>query len=101
MPEFVKVANVSDLEPGNVKSVSVNGRDIALCNVGGTFYALDSACPHRGGPLGEGFLDGEKLECPWHSWQFDVKTGAMVMNPRQKVTTYEVNVEGEDVLVAV
>ena len=101
MAEFVKVAEVSEVAPGGVKQVTANGKTIALCNVGGQFYALDNECVHRGGPLAEGYLDGEKLECPWHAWQYDVHTGAVTMNPGAKVPTYEVKVEGSDVLVAV
>ena len=98
---FVKVANVADLAPGKVKQIAIGGgRYIALCNVGGTFYALDNVCIHRGGPLGEGYIDGDKVECPWHGWQFDVKTGCVTFNPREKVPTYEVKIEGTDVLVA-
>lgn len=100
MPEFVRVASVSDVEPGKVKEVSANGKTIALCNVGGTFYALDNVCIHRGGPLGEGYVEGHKLECPWHGWQFDVKTGMTGVNSGMGVATYEVKVEGEDVMVA-
>ena len=101
MPDFVKVAEVSEVVPGSVKQVTANGKTIALCNVGGQFYALDNVCVHRGGPLAEGYLDGEKLECPWHAWQYDVHTGAMTVNPDARVPTYEVKVEGSDVLVAV
>ncbi|MBI4479841.1 MAG: non-heme iron oxygenase ferredoxin subunit [Acidobacteria bacterium] len=100
MPTFVKVANVTDLPNGKVKSITVGEKTIALCNVNGTFYALDNVCIHRGGPLGEGYLDGEKLECPWHGWQFEVKTGCVAFNPREKIPTYEVKIEGSDVLVA-
>ncbi|HWP84262.1 MAG TPA: non-heme iron oxygenase ferredoxin subunit [Terriglobia bacterium] len=100
MPEFVKVAAVSDLPPGKVAQVAIGDRTIALCNVDGTFYALDNVCIHRGGPLGEGYLEGDKLECPWHAWQFNVKTGCLTANPREKVPTFEVKVEGSDVLVA-
>ena len=101
MPEFVKVAAVSDLPPGKAKSITVGEKMIALCNVDGTFYALDNVCLHRGGPLGEGYLDGDKLECPWHGWQFEVKTGCVSFNRKEKIPTYEVKVEGSDVLVAV
>jgi len=101
MPTFVKVAVVSDVAPGNMKEITVNDKTIALCNLDGKFYALDNICLHRGGPLGQGYLDGEKVECPWHGWQYDVKTGATVMNPGMQVATYEVKVEGSDVLVAV
>jgi len=101
MSNFVRVAAVSDLPPGKVKQISVGERMIALCNVEGTFYALDNVCVHRGGPLSEGYLDGENLECPWHAWQFSVKTGCLTASPREKVPTYEVKVEGSDVLVAI
>lgn len=101
MPQFIKVAAISDLPPGKVMPVTVNDKMIALCNVAGTFYALDNVCLHRGGPLGEGYLDGEKLECPWHGWTFDVKTGAVTFNPREKVPTYPVKIEGDNILVAI
>ncbi len=100
MSAYVKVATVSDVEPGKVKEITVNEKVIALCNVNGTFYALDNVCLHRGGPLGQGYVEGEKLECPWHGWQFEVKTGATALNPNAKVPTYEVKVEGMDVMVA-
>ncbi len=100
MPAFVKVATVSEVEPGKVKEIQVNDKTIALCNLKGEFYALDNVCLHRGGPLGQGYVEGEKIECPWHGWQFQVKTGATPMNPDVKVPTYEVKVEGADVMVA-
>ena len=101
MAEFVKVAEVSDVAPGAVKEITVNSKTIALCNVDGQFYALDNVCLHRGGPLGQGYVDGHKIECPWHGWQFDVKTGSTVLNPGAKVPTFPVKIEGSDVLVAV
>ena len=101
MSKFVRVAKVADLPPGKVMSISIYDKWIALANVGGTFYAIDNVCLHRGGPLGEGYLDGEKLECPWHGWQFNMKTGGLVMNPRECVPTYQVKIEGPDVLVEV
>jgi nitrite reductase (NADH) small subunit len=101
MPAFVKVASISELQPGQVREFTVNGKTIALCNVGGKFYAVDNVCAHRGGPLGQGYIEGEKVECPWHGWQFDVKTGAAHMMPGIGVPVYEVKVEGADVLVAV
>lgn len=97
---FVKVAALAEVPPGTVKQIAIGERTIALCNVEGIFYALDNVCIHRGGPLGQGYLDGEKLECPWHGWQFNVKTGGLVMNPRECVSTYKVKIEGPNVLVA-
>lgn len=100
MAEFIRVASVADVEPGKVKPVKINGKTIALCNVQGTFYALDDVCIHRGGPLSEGYVEGHKLECPWHGWQFDVKTGLTGTGSGMGVPTYQVKIEGDDVLVA-
>ena len=100
MAEFFRVASVADIAPGQVKEVKASGKVIALCNVEGTFYALDNFCVHRGGPLAEGYVYGCKLECPWHGWQFDVKTG--ITGARgMKVDTFQVKVEGEDVFVGI
>ncbi|MBI4459221.1 MAG: Rieske 2Fe-2S domain-containing protein [Acidobacteria bacterium] len=90
MASFTRVAAVAEVPPGAVKEVSVNGKTLALCNVAGTFYALDNVCVHRGGPLGQGYLEGETLECPWHGWRYDVKTGAVGKSPDMKVAYYEV-----------
>ena len=98
---FVKVATLSEVPAGTVRQVDAAGRAIALVNAGGQLYALDNTCLHRGGPLGQGFLEGESVECPWHGWQFDVRTGRCTFNPSAAVPTYEVRVEGDDVLVAV
>jgi len=101
MAEFVKVAQVSDLQPGAGKVVMVKDRAIALFNVDGTFYAIDNICLHRGGPLGEGELEGCVVTCPWHGWQYDVKTGTSETNPATKVKTYEVKTEGSTIMVSV
>jgi nitrite reductase (NADH) small subunit len=99
MPTFSKAIAASDVAPGTAKLVTVDGKDIALFNVDGTFYALDNECPHRGGPLGEGDLEGCIVTCPWHAWQYDVRTGESITDDL-KVARYDVKVEGGDVLVA-
>ena len=101
MAEFVKVASVSELAPGSAKAVEVNGKTIALFNVEGAVYALDNTCLHRGGPLGEGELMGEVVTCPWHQWEYNVRTGENVGDSSVKVDTYPVQVEGNDIKVAV
>ncbi len=101
MPDFVKVASLSELEPGSAKAVEVAGRLIALFNVGGTIYALDNTCLHQGGPLGEGILDGEVIMCPWHMWEYNVRTGEKVGVPEMKVESFAVRVEGNDIKVAI
>lgn len=100
MASFVKVADVAEIAPGTGKCVQANGKEIALFNVGGTFYAIDNTCLHRGGPLGEGELDGTIVTCPWHAWQYDVRTGVNTMDESEKVEPYEVKVEGGSVLVS-
>jgi nitrite reductase/ring-hydroxylating ferredoxin subunit len=93
------VASVSDLPPGTGTERTAGGRVIALFNVDGQFHALDGVCPHAGGPLGEGFLSGPVVTCPWHGWQFDVTSGQHCLNPSLKHTAFPVRVEGPDVLV--
>lgn len=101
MAEFVKVANLSELGPGTTKAVEIAGRLIALFNVGGTVYALDNTCLHQGGPLGEGMLEGDVVTCPWHMWEYNVRSGEKVGFPSMKVESYQVQVEGNDIKVAV
>ena len=72
---YVCVARVADVGPGQVALVRAGERAYALANVDGQFYALDNNCPHNGGPLGKGTLDGRTLTCPWHGWRWDVTSG--------------------------
>ena len=101
MTNFVKVASIGDLKAGENKVVNVNGNDVGLFNVDGEFFAISNTCLHRGGPLGEGFLEGDVVTCPWHGWRFNVKTGVSPVIPTAKVTTYPVKIEGNDVMVAI
>lgn len=92
--EFVKLAGTADVEPGQVKVCEVQGRRIALCNVDGTFYAIDDVCTHDGGPLGEGELTGHQIECPRHGARFDVRSGrALALPAVVPVRSYPVRVE--------
>jgi nitrite reductase/ring-hydroxylating ferredoxin subunit len=99
MADFTRVAGVDDVKPGTGMVAEVNGQAVAVFNVEGTYYAVDNTCVHRGGPLGEGELEGDVVTCPWHSWQFNVKTGVSVNNPSACVKTYQVKVEGPDLKV--
>jgi nitrite reductase (NADH) small subunit/3-phenylpropionate/trans-cinnamate dioxygenase ferredoxin subunit len=101
MPDFVKVASVDQIPPGEVLTVEVNGKEVCLANVDGTIYAIGNECTHQGGPLGEGVLMGDTVECPWHAGQFNVKSGQVVSPPpSDPVPTYQVQVDGNDVKVA-
>ncbi len=99
MSELIKVAETSDLQPGEGKTVAVGDRELALFNVDGKFHCVDNTCPHRGGPLGEGMLEGNVVVCPWHGWRFDVSTGQSPVVPTAKVERFECVVEGNDVKV--
>jgi len=99
MGEFVRLTGTADVQPGQGIVAEVNGKTLAVFNVDGAFHAIDNTCIHRGGPLGEGDLEGSVVTCPWHGWQYDVTTGACVANPAAKVERYEVKVEGTDVKV--
>jgi nitrite reductase/ring-hydroxylating ferredoxin subunit len=104
------VATVAEIPPGSRKIVEVAGRSIGIFNVGGAFFALRNRCPHQGGPLCTGTLwgsvtasvpgeyqytrPGEIVRCPWHGWEFDVRTGQSWVDPaRLRVRRYEVSVE--------
>jgi len=99
MGKFHKAAKKQDIPEGQGIVCEVGGKPIALFNVGGDFCAISNTCLHKGGPLGEGDLDGTVVTCPWHAWQWDVKTGCNVENQDQKVPRYNVKLEGEDILV--
>lgn len=99
MADFVKLCATSDVAPGTGTTIEVGGRKIAVFNVDGAFHAIDDECPHRGGPLGEGELDGCLVMCPWHAWQFDVTSGESVTDDLV-VGHYETRVDGGDVMIA-
>jgi nitrite reductase (NADH) small subunit len=101
MANFVRVAATADIPSGQGTTVEVNGKAIAVFNCDGTFYAIDNLCKHKGGPLGEGELDGTTVTCPWHGWAYDVTSGVCADEPDCTVATYAVRVDGNDVLVAI
>ncbi len=96
---FLKVGALNLLPPGSAIHVEVGDDAVAVCNVGGTLYAIDGICPHSSGPLGYGALDGAILSCPYHGWEFDCRTGAFGGNEDLKLATYPVKVEGGEILV--
>jgi nitrite reductase/ring-hydroxylating ferredoxin subunit len=101
MANFVKVASTSDLKPGAAITVDAHGKSIALFNVAGRIYATDNACLHQGAPLGEGILQGEIVACPWHMWEWNVRTGEKLGESSLKLATYPVEVEGTDIKVGI
>lgn len=96
---LVKVGPRSRLEPGSVMEVCVGEEIYAVCNVDGALYAVAGACPHNGGPLGHGAMNGYNVVCPWHLWEFDCRTGAYDRDPGLLLRTFPVRVEGDDILL--
>lgn len=101
MSEFVKVASASEIPEGTGVALEVKGRRVALFNVDGDFHAVDGVCPHQGGPLGEGTLDGSIVTCPLHFWQFDVVRGHAPDLPQARIDKFRVKVEDGAVLIEI
>ncbi len=101
MARFVKLATLSDLPVGSAREYEFEGRIYALFNVDGVVSAIDGICPHQGGPLADGEIEGTSVICPWHGWRFDVRTGSTPMGPRIKHPVHAVRVENDDILVEV
>ncbi len=96
---FVRVADESELTVDSRKIVIVSGQEYALFNVSGTVYCIDNACPHAGGPLGEGHVDSGAVSCPWHCWYFDIKTGEGLYGLGIGVGSYPCKVEDGAILI--
>ncbi len=102
MAGLVRIARADEVAPGQGKRVEIQGRPIALFNLGGKFYAVDDTCPHRGGPLSEGEVEGEVVTCPWHGATFRIPSGEVLSPPaRSGVSTYPVRMIGTDIEVEV
>jgi nitrite reductase (NADH) small subunit len=101
LPEFITVARADELASGEAKRVQAGEEEIALVRVGDEFYALQNACLHLKGPLGEGRLEDHVLTCPWHGWQYDVRTGKNEFDLAIQLRKYDVRVEDGEVKVAV
>jgi nitrite reductase/ring-hydroxylating ferredoxin subunit len=99
--QFVTVAKVEDVPPGTTLQIEVGDEQIALANVDGELYAVQGHCLHLQGPLGEGCLEGPVLTCPWHGWQYDVRTGENEFDGAIRLRTYPVQVENGDVQVGI
>lgn len=96
---FARVGPVAELPPGTAKMLAVGDYDIAVFNVGGTFFAIDDVCPHFAGSLSEGAVDGLTVSCPVHGWCFDLRDGHMP-NGRRSVVTFDVRVDEDAIFVS-
>lgn len=102
MTEFITVANINEIKPGERLVVEINRKWVAIFNVDGQFYAILDVCTHDDGPLADGQLyDGYILECPRHGATFDIRTGKVLTAPAlMDVPVYRVRVEGDEIQVA-
>ena len=99
---FERAARVGEIPEGRVRVVQMGDKEVALCNVNGTIYAVANVCTHDDGPLGDGYLLGDEIECPRHGARFNVTTGAVRTLPAIiPIPTFEVKVDGDDILVDV
>jgi nitrite reductase/ring-hydroxylating ferredoxin subunit len=100
MGDFVKVARVDEIPPGEMKIVELDGEEVVVANVDGEFVCFSNTCTHRAGPMGEGLLMGDVVECPFHGGQFNARTGEVVSAPPEEpLPTYPVQVEGDEIMV--
>lgn len=96
---FMPVARVDDVPPGTLRTVRVDDEEITLAHCDGGFYAMQAHCIHLQGPLGQGHLDGCVLTCPWHGWQYDVRTGQNEFDRAIQLRTYDVQVSDGEIRV--
>ena len=94
-------AKVSEIPPGKMLKVTIDGRDILVANIDGEFFATDDSCTHSGASLSEGKLDECKITCGWHAAEFDCKTGKMLKFPvkLRDLTSYKISIESENIFV--
>lgn len=101
MPQTIHVGKATDIPDGEAKVVTVNKKDVAVFNDGGTFFAIDDCCPHAGASLAGGFVEDGTVTCPWHAWRFRLVDGAWADNPKVKTGCYKVKIVGGDLFVEV
>ncbi len=98
---LVKVGPAKALPPGSVQEVDTGEATYAVCNVEGKLFCVDGLCPHAGGPLGQGILNGDMLVCPWHGWEFNCHTGVNDFDEDLQLKTYPVVVQGDEILIEI
>ena len=107
--DYVKVAATNDLSPGQMQEVAAGGKKLLLANIEGAFYAIARKCPHLGGNLCKGKLEGSVVKCPLHGARFDVRTGQAIADAKllflkmkvRDAVTFPVQVKGPDVLIGI
>jgi len=99
---YIKIASESELPAeGEAKEFETAGKTICVARVNGAWTAIDNVCLPMGGPLGQGSIEGGKIVCPWHGWEYDPQTGSLEGDPKTKLDVYPIKIENGDVLVDV
>jgi nitrite reductase (NADH) small subunit len=101
MADFVTVARVGEIHEGQAQAFAVNGRMVAVFLHQGKYFAIDDFCPHMGASLAGGHMEAGVVTCPWHAWRFSICDGTWCDNPRIKIDSFEVRVEGDQIQVLV
>lgn len=96
----MRVASACEIPAGTGRPYVAGDFEVAIFNVGGEFFAIENSCPHQGGPLADGWLDGPFVTCPWHAWCFDVRSGKMTLGEFAFVPRFAVRHEGEHIYVS-
>jgi nitrite reductase (NADH) small subunit/3-phenylpropionate/trans-cinnamate dioxygenase ferredoxin subunit len=97
MPTLISVAQVGEIADGEAKTISDRGKRVSVFRVGEQYFAIDDMCPHMGASLAGGLVDNGIVTCPWHYWRFRLADGAWADNPRIKIGSYRVLVEGNEI----
>ena len=99
---WIKIAKTSDIPNNKGKEVNVNGNRVAIFHANGKYYALEALCRHQDGSLAPGKVDGEVVECPLHSWHYNVRTGELLdYLEGVKLKTYKIDLKGRDIYIDV
>lgn len=100
MADWIRLCGAAEAPAeGQVMEAEAGGVTVCVARMGGELAAVENACPHREGPLGQGWIENGAVVCPWHSWAFDLKTGLAEFPEGEKVGVYPVRIAGDDVLV--
>ena len=98
--QWVRLCSVAEAPAEQaVMEAEVDGVSVCLARLHGELLAVDNWCPHRQGPLGQGWIEGDAVVCPWHSWAFNLKTGTGEYPEGNQVAPFPVRIEGADVLI--
>jgi len=96
----IRIASIRDIPQGTGRAYTVGRYEVAVFNVDGAFHAIENSCPHQGGPLADGWMEGPLVTCPWHGWCFDVRSGKMTLGDFARVPRFELQVSGDDLYVS-